>query len=121
MTIEQITAINNGMSMLADIAMYASSTDSLDTFKEYTDRHVKALKDSGVHEYIIEHFKSLINSWIPRAQQSEINCKRQEDCCGDFNKIEEPHEDCTDTSITKADLITLQELKAKLKANNSSL
>lgn len=76
MTIEQITAINNGMSMLADIAQYAGTTNSLNAFKEYTGEHVKALKDSGVHEYIVEHFESLINSWIPVARQSEIKSMR---------------------------------------------
>lgn len=76
MTIEQITAINNGMSMLADIAQFAGSTNSLDDFKEYTDKHVKALKDSGVHEYIVEHFESIIASWIPVARQSEIKSMR---------------------------------------------
>lgn len=121
MTIEQITAINNCMSMLADIAQYAEGTYSFDAFKEYTDKHVKALKDSGVHEYIVEHFESLINSWIPVARQSEINYMRWADCCEDFDEMEKAHEACTDMSTTEADLITLQELKAKLKANNSSL
>lgn len=122
MTTEQITAINNGMSMLADIAQYAGSTNSLDAFKEYTDRHVKALKDSGVHEYIVEHFESLINSWIPVAQQSEINYKRWADYCEDFNEMEMgAHKECTNISTPEEDLIALQELKAKLESNNSSL
>lgn len=121
MTIEQITAINNGMSMLADIAQYAGTTNSLNAFKEYTGEHVKALKDSGVHEYIVEHFESIIASWIPVARQSEINNMRWADCCEDFNKMEEAHETCTDMSTTEEDLIALQELKAKLEANNSSL
>lgn len=122
MTTEQITAINNGMSMLADIAQYAGTTNSLDAFKEYTDRHVKALKDAGVHEYIVEHFEALIHSWMPVAQQSEINYKRWADCCEDFDEMEmEAHKECINISTPEEDLIALQELKAKLEDNNSSL
>lgn len=114
MTIEQITAINNGMSMLADIAQCAGITNSLDDFKEYTREHIKALKDSGVHEYIVEHFESIINSWIPIARQSEINYMRWADCCEAVNEIEKAHEACTNMSTTEEDLIALQELKAML-------
>ena len=122
MTIEQITAINNGMSMLADIAQYAEGACSFDDFKEYIDKHVKALKDSGVHEYIVEHFESLIASWIPVARQSEINHMRWADCCEDFDEIEMgAHKECTNIPTPEEDLIALQELKAKLEANNSSL
>lgn len=114
MTIEQITAINNSMSMLANITQYAGTTNSLNAFKEYTDKHVKALKDSGVHEYIVEHFESIINSWIPIARQSEINYMRWADCCEAVNEMEKAHEAYTDMSTTEEDLIALQELKAML-------
>lgn len=78
MTIEQITAINNGMSMLADIAQFAWSTNSVEKFKEYTDTHTKALKDAGVDIHIVEHFECLINPWIPVAQESETRYRRWE-------------------------------------------
>lgn len=121
MTIEQITAINNSMSMLSDIAQYARGAYSFDDFKEYTDKHVKALKDSGIHKDIVEHFESIIASWITIAQQSEIEFMEWVDSHKDFYEMEETHEAYTDITTTEEDLIALQELKAKLEANNSSL
>ena len=117
MTIEQITAISNGMSMLVDIAQYAKTTNSLDAFKKYTDRHVKALKDAGVHEYIVEHFEALIHPWIPVAQQSEVDNMRWVDCCADFDEMESNHE-TAHISSREEDLAALQALKATLEARN---
>lgn len=70
MTLEQITAINNGMSMLADIRCAAESTISVEDFKAYTDRHVKALKDSGVDINIVEHFECLTHFILPLAERA---------------------------------------------------
>ena len=79
MTIEQITAINNGMSMLADLYQTASMMTSLKDYREYTDQHIKALRDSGVDNYIVEHFESLCHSWLPVAEDSEYFHTPEED------------------------------------------
>lgn len=69
--IEQITAINNGMSMLAGLYEYASiGASSIEEFTEYTNRHIKAMKDSGVDNYIVEHFESLCQSMLPVAKDA---------------------------------------------------
>lgn len=70
MTIEQITAINNGMSMLTGLYQAASIMTSLEDYKEYTNQHIKALRDSGVDDNIVEHFESLCHSCLPVAEDS---------------------------------------------------
>lgn len=63
MTIEQITAINNAMSVLTTLHE-APGMVSLEEFKEYIEFHIKALKDSGVDRDIIEHFKAITNPYL---------------------------------------------------------
>lgn len=70
MTIEQITAINNGMSMIANLENVCMIAESIKEFKEYTDRHITALKDSGVDINIVEHFESLCHSYLPLAENA---------------------------------------------------
>lgn len=70
MTIEQITAINNGMSMLSTIYEYADQVWTIKEFTDYTDSHIKALKDAGVDNYIVEHFKSLCYACLPVAKRA---------------------------------------------------
>lgn len=70
MTMEQITAINNGMSMLTGLYFVAGMVTSIKEFTEYTDKHIKAMKDSGVDSYIVEHFESLCLSFLPTAEHS---------------------------------------------------
>lgn len=70
MTLEQIRAINNGMSMLADLYNAAACTTSVADFKAYMDKHVKALKDSGVDINIVEHFECLTHFALPLAEQA---------------------------------------------------
>ena len=65
MTIEQITAINNAMSLLSDISFAAGGTNSVEGWIEYIDTHIQALKTSKVDNHIIEHFQSLCDSWMP--------------------------------------------------------
>lgn len=65
MTIEQITAINNGMSMLANLYEAVEMVQSLDEFEEYTNRHIKALKDANVDNLIVEHFESVCCAYYP--------------------------------------------------------
>lgn len=119
MTIEQITAINNGMSMLVGLYEYASGVMSLEDYKEYTDRHVKALKDLGVNRLIVEHFEALIHSYFAVAERSVAEFERavMEDMAYDDFSIE-----VTPTYHSlEEDLAALTELKTKLEANNSSL
>lgn len=70
MTIEQITVINNAMSMLTDLMQLAGCSSSMEDFMEYTTEHVNALKEADVDMYIIEHVESLINTAIPIAEYS---------------------------------------------------
>ena len=84
MTTEQITAINNAMSMLTDLQQAASTMTSLENYKEYTDQHIKALRDSGVDNTIVEHFKSICQSYLPIAEDAVrrhiryIECYKEE-------------------------------------------
>ena len=70
MTIEQITAINNAMSMLTDLQEAANAMTSLDNYQEYTNQYIKALRDSGVNNTIVEHFKSICESYLPIAEDA---------------------------------------------------
>lgn len=117
MTIEQITAINNGMSMLADLCQAASMMTSLEDYKEYTNQHIKALRDSGVDNNIVEHFESLCHSCLPVAE----NAVRQHERYIALFEEEMEREEMSSYATPEEDLAALQELKAKLKANNSSL
>lgn len=125
MTIEQITAINNGMSMLADLCQAASMMTSLEDYREYTDQHIKALRDSGVDNNIVEHFESLCHSYLPVAENAVRQHERYIALVEEDMKLEEMdimgREEMLPHSTPEEDLAALQELKAKLKANNSSL
>ena len=125
MTIEQITAINNGMSMLADLYQTASMMTSLEDYKEYTNKHIKALRDSGVDNNIVEHFESLCHSYLPVAEDAVRRHERyialfEEEVEREEREIGE-HEEMSPYATPEEDLAALQELKAKLGFNNSSL
>ena len=125
MTIEQITAINNGMSMLADLYQTASMMTSLEDYKEYTNQHIKALRDSGVDNNIVEHFESLCHSYLPVAEYAVRQHERyialfEEEVEREEREIGE-REEMSPYATPEEDLAALQELKAKLTANNSSL
>lgn len=70
MTTEQITAINNAMSMLSDLQEAANMMTSIDNYQEWTNQHIKALRDSGVDSSIVEHFESICNSYLPIAEDA---------------------------------------------------
>ena len=70
MTTEQITVINNAMSMLSDLQEAASMMTSLENYQEWTTQHIKALRDSGVDSSIVEHFESICNSYLPIAEDA---------------------------------------------------
>ena len=125
MTTEQITAINNSMSMLADLYQTASMITSLEDYKEYTNQHIKTLRDSGVDNYIVEHFESLCHSCLPVAENA---VRQHERYIALFEEEVEREEremgECEEMSpyaTPEEDLAALQKLKAKLESNNSSL
>lgn len=125
MTIEQTTAINNGMSMLADLYQTASMMISLEDYKEYTNQHIKALRDSGVDNYIVEHFESLCHSCLPVAEDAVRQHERyialfEEEVEREEREIGEC-EEMSPYATPEEDLAALQKLKAKLESNNSSL
>ena len=125
MTIEQITAINNGMSMLADLYQTASMMTSLEDYKEYTNKHIKALRDSGVDNNIVEHFESLCHSYLPVAEDAVRQHERyialfEEEVEREEGEIVE-REEMSSYATPEEDLAALQKLMAKLESNNSSL
>lgn len=70
MTIEQITAINNAMSMLTDLQEAASMMTSLENYQEWTTQHIKALRESNIDNSIVEHFESICESYLPIAEDA---------------------------------------------------
>lgn len=124
MTIEQITAINNGMSMLADLYQAASMMTSLEDYKKYTNQHIKALRDSGVDNYIVEHFESLCHSYLPVAEDAVRQHERyialfDEEVEREEREMEE-REEMSSYPTPEEDLAALQELKAKLFGHSIS-
>ena len=89
MTIEQITAINNGMSMLADLYQTASMMTSLEDYKEYTNQHIKALRDSGVDNNIVEHFESICHSCLPVAENAVRQHEKYMTLCEEYLDLDE--------------------------------
>lgn len=71
LTLEQVTAINNGMSMLSIMYEYASQVRTVKEFTEYTERHIKTLEDAGVDKYIVDHFYQLCLACLPIAEGAE--------------------------------------------------
>lgn len=118
MTIEQITAINNGMSMLTDLCQAASMMTSLEDYREYTDQHIKALRDSGVDNNIVEHFESLCHSYLPVAEDAVRQHEKYMALFEEETKREEEMERREREEIPSAtpeeDLAALQELMDKL-------
>lgn len=121
MTIEQITAINNGMSMLTDLREAASMMTSLEDYKEYTDQYIKALRDSGVDSCIVEHFESICNSYLPIAKDAVIRHERYARSCEMEGDYKEDYEDNHSYSLPEDVLAALAELKSNFKDNHSSL
>lgn len=87
MTIEQITAINNAMSMLSDLQQAAECANSIEQFEEYVNEHIKALKNSGVDNCIVEHYKCLCDSWMPIVRDSVAKYMRWADIDEEFSNI----------------------------------
>ena len=70
MTTEQITAINNAMSMLTDLQEAANMMTSLENYQEYTNQYIKALRESNIDNSIVEHFESICKSYLPIAEDA---------------------------------------------------
>ena len=70
MTTEQITAINNAMSMLTDLQEAANMMTSIDNYQEYTNQYIKALRESNIDSSIVEHFESICKSYLPIAEDA---------------------------------------------------
>ena len=70
MTTEQITAINNAMSMLSDLQEAASMMTSLENYQEFTNKYIKALRGSNIDNSIVEHFESICESYLPIAEDA---------------------------------------------------
>lgn len=70
MTTEQITAINNAMSMLSDLQEAANMMTSIDNYQEYINQYIKSLRDSGIDNSIVEHFESICESYLPIAEDA---------------------------------------------------
>lgn len=122
MTIEQIAAINNGMSMLATLYQTASMMTSLENYKEYTNRYIKALRDSGVDNNIVERFEFLCHSCLPVAEDSVRQYEKYIAICKEESEWEEmergEREEMSSYSTPEEDLAALQELKAKLSGHS---
>lgn len=115
MTIEQITAINNAMSMLSNLYEDTMCMASVKSFKEHTDRHIKALKDAGVDKHIIDHLESLIKGYLTLAQNAEEeHMKYENQYMRDLEWEKEMHykelEFNSVSHSTEDDLIALKEI-----------
>ena len=81
MTTEQITAINNAMSMLTDLQEAANMMTSIDNYQEFTNKYIKALRESNIDNSIVEHFKSICESYLPIAEEAVRRHIRYIECC----------------------------------------
>ena len=70
MTTEQIKAIKDVMDMLTDLQEAASMMTSLENYQEYTNQHIKALRESNIDNSIVEHFESICESYLPIAEDA---------------------------------------------------
>ena len=121
MTTEQITAINNAMSMLSDLQEAASMMTSLENYQEWTNQHIKALRDSGVDNTIVEHFKSICQSYLPIAEDAVRRHERYIAFYEEERKWEKMEKESHSYSLSEEDLATLQELNDILRGNHLSL
>ena len=70
MTTEQIKAIKDVMDMLTDLQEAANMMTSLENYQEYTNQHIKVLRESNIDNSIVEHFESICNSYLPIAEDA---------------------------------------------------
>ena len=89
MTLEQIKAVNDTMSMLADISENASCCISTELFDDYVNKHIQALKDSKVDNLIIEHVTNLCIPFVSYAKRSADRYKEYEEQANQWRELEE--------------------------------
>ena len=70
MTTEQIKAIKDVMDMLTDLQEAANMMTSLENYQEFTNKYIKALRESNIDNSIVEHFESICNSYLPIAEDA---------------------------------------------------
>ena len=70
MTTEQIKAIKDIMDMLTDLQEAASMMTSLENYQEFTNKYIKALRESNIDNSIVEHFESICESYLPIAEDA---------------------------------------------------
>ena len=70
MTIEQIKTIKDVMDMLTDLQQVASTMTSLDNYQEFTNKYIKALRESNIDSSIVEHLKYICESYLPIAENA---------------------------------------------------
>ena len=70
MTTEQIKAIKDVMDMLTDLQEAASMMTSLENYQEFTNKYIKALRESNIDNSIVEHFESICESYLPIAEDA---------------------------------------------------
>lgn len=74
----QINALNNAMSMLLELKEDVINCVTVDGFKGYINSYIESLEKSKVDKRIITHFKNLVESTIPVAEEwSKIHADRQ--------------------------------------------
>lgn len=76
------------MSMLTDLYQTASMMTSLEDYKEYTNQHIKDLRDSGIDNNIVEHFESLCHYCLPIAENAVRQHERYMALCKEEDKWE---------------------------------
>lgn len=79
---DQITVINNAMSMLTELEGVAQMND-VAHYTEYTDRYVRVLEFYKVDSDIVDHFKMLIAAYRNVAEETEKQYKEWEAICND--------------------------------------
>lgn len=70
MKTEQIKAIKDVMDMLTDLQEAASMMTSLDNYQEFTNKYIRALRESNIDNSIVEHFRSICKSYLPIAEDA---------------------------------------------------
>ena len=70
MTTEQIKAIKDVMDMLTDLQQAASTITSLENYQEFTNKYIKVLRESNIDNSIVEHFRSICESYLPIAEDA---------------------------------------------------
>ena len=88
MTTEQITAINNAMSVLSDLQEAASMMTSLDNYQEFTNKYIKALRESNIDSSIVKHFESICESYLPIAEDAVRRHKEYIEYCEEEREYE---------------------------------